>query len=94
MKKHLISEDRWYTTQSHKVAALCISLFRQMFGIFANRTGRTGIKKLVCCLEEIGRSFQRVNHSTEVPWCTVSSYGANILGPFAVQAGVACVCIS
>lgn len=82
-----------YYTEPQGGSSVYLS-FQANVWYFANRTCRTGIKKLVCCLEEIGRSFQRVNHGTEVPWCAVSSYGANILGPFAVQAGVACVCIS
>lgn len=61
---------------------------------FRKGTGRTCIRKLECCLEETGRSFHRVNDNIDVPWCAVSSHGAKSMGLFAVQAGVAYVCIS
>ena len=61
---------------------------------FHKGTGRTGIRKLVCCLEEMGRSFHRVSDNPDVPWCAVSSNGAKSTGLFAVQAGVAYVFIS
>ena len=56
---------------------------------FHKGTGRTGIRKLVRCLEEMGHLFHRVNDNPDVLWCAVSSYGAKSMGLFAVQAGVA-----